>query len=195
MLAQEKEIKVIGQLFFHYGVKSLSMDGIAQELRISKKSLYEKYGKKEDLVEVTINNFVDNQKKQLHKIRFESVGPIQELLTLSKHVSEKLSMVPQPLIWDLKKYYNKSWQILYDFYYKFLFHMVKTNIEHGIKEGVYQQSIKSDFTAALFLGTLRMLIREEVFVPHFSSDSADAYMKLLLMGMTTQEGLEVFENV
>lgn len=194
MVNQEQIVKRVEKLFFRYGIKSLTMDEIAFQLGISKKSLYDVVCKKDELVELVTINFVTEQKATIEKISLQSTGRVQELLAIAGYVTEMLSMVSESMFYDLKKSYSESWQMLFDFYYKFLFNKVKTNIEYGVKEGVYRESIKADFVAGMFLGTLRMLFRKEVSMHKFSSDSINLYLELLLTGMASKKGLQVFKK-
>lgn len=191
---QDKEyiIESAQKQFFCYGIKSLSMDEIANHLGISKKTLYEVVGNKENLVELVIDDFVAQQKAAVNKINLHSKGQVQELIALTEYVFGLSKQVSDSMTYDLKKYYPKSWQRLFGFYNNFLFDKVKNNFERGAKAGLYHDSINPDFIAGLFLGTLRMLLRKETFTPALSSDYP--YLKLLLTGMASKKGLQAFRK-
>lgn len=180
--------------FFRYGIKSLGMDEIANQLGISKKTLYEIVGNKENLIELVTEDFIAEQKAVVEKINLHSKGQVQELMALMEYVLDLSKKVSDSMTYDLKKYYPKNWQRFVGFYNGFLFNKVKTNIERGTKAGVYHDSINPDFIAGLFLGTLRMQLRKETFTPALSSDLVNPYLELLLTGMASKKGLQVFRK-
>ena len=95
-------IKRVQEQFFRFGIKSLSMDEIAHQLGISKKTLYEMVSNKESLVELVITAFFEEQRSAIEGICRQATSPIQELFDLTRHISGVSGRLSESMMHDLK---------------------------------------------------------------------------------------------
>ena len=90
----EKHRIILGQvtiLFMQYGIKSLTMDDIARHLGMSKKTLYQSFSDKAELVIKGIQSYMDEENKALCSIQEKSENAIEEMFLISQHVSQHLA--------------------------------------------------------------------------------------------------------
>ena len=98
------------QLFFRYGVKSITMDEIATHLGISKKTIYQFYKDKKELVLKVIENRLFHQEKEIAEIATKASDSIQEIILTSEWLQEFFKNLNPYLMMEIQKYYPKAYQ-------------------------------------------------------------------------------------
>ena len=78
------------ELFLNQGFKSITMDDIAQEMSISKKTIYSHFNNKEAIVKATANYLFTNICEGIDHICIRQKNPIVELYDIKKYVLEHL---------------------------------------------------------------------------------------------------------
>ena len=95
-------------LFHKYGIRSVSMDDIARELTISKKTIYQYFKDKDDLVSTVTKKQMDMERREIEEIEKSSVDAIDELAKMSVCVRKNLKEINPSLLFDLQKYHRKA---------------------------------------------------------------------------------------
>ena len=186
-------IKRVQEQFFRFGIKSLSMDEIAHQLGISKKTLYEMVSNKESLVELVITAFFEEQRSAIEGICRQATSPIQELFDLTRHISGVSGRLSESMMHDLKKYFPENHHRLLVFCDGFLFDKVRSNIERGIEAGEYRASLQPEFAAKLYLASLSSIMKKEYPFGN-SHDVLDLFLDMHLKGMTSTKGSKIYEK-
>ena len=94
---EDKTQKILEQatiLFMQYGIKSLTMDDIARHLGMSKKTLYQSFSDKADLVIKVIQAYMNDEVTAICSIQEKSENAIEEMFLISQHVSKHLQSMP-----------------------------------------------------------------------------------------------------
>ena len=107
-------IEKISLLYQKYGIKSVTMDDVATELGISKKTLYQYFDDKAGLVKDIIHHYVNYQNKAFEEISDKNLNSIELIFEISKFVSKLLKEMNPSITFDLKKYYPEAWKLLID---------------------------------------------------------------------------------
>ena len=81
---KDKIIEGAEKLFFQYGVRSVSMDDVARELSMSKKTLYQYFTNKEELVTEVARTHLISEKEQFQNIAQSAQNALEELFSISK---------------------------------------------------------------------------------------------------------------
>lgn len=145
-------IEKIQELLLKYGIRSLSMDDIARELGISKKTLYQHFRDKKDLVMQVVMHGVEVQSCKFKEIITQNkLNAIDVLFFVSKHIAENHKNMNQNVHFDLQKYYPESWQILLEHNKKHIYGKICQNMEQGIQEGLYLDDFKINVIAKLYV--------------------------------------------
>lgn len=145
-------IKKIEELLLKYGIRSLSMDDIARELGISKKTLYQHFKDKKDLVMQVVMHGVEAQSCKFKEIVTQNkLNAIDVLFFVSKHIAENHKSMNQNIHFDLQKYYPESWQILLEHNKKHIYGKICQNMEQGIQEGLYLDDFRINVIAKLYV--------------------------------------------
>jgi TetR/AcrR family transcriptional regulator, cholesterol catabolism regulator len=158
MEIQDKILKKSLELFFKYGIKRVTMDEIAKELGVSKKTIYQFYKEKDDLVLQMVN--VEMRK---HEIEFDEIvkkaqDPIHEIMLISQMMSEMMQNINPIFFLDLQKNYPEAFTQFQKFKEECAFKDILRNVKKGKEIGVYRADINEEFTARHRLAQIDMLM-------------------------------------
>ncbi len=148
------------QLFFRYGVKSITMDEIATHLGISKKTIYQFYKDKKELVYKVVEARITKQKSEMDQITVEAADPVQEILMTSNWLKEMFQSMNPFLLLEVQKYYPRAYGVFLSHRDKCIFSNIFNNIKKGVDLGLYRPAIDVDTIARL-----RMVCIDAAFNP------------------------------
>ena len=183
-------------LFLRYGIKSVSMDDIARELGISKKTLYQAVENKKDLLMQVIQAHVAAELEEMNTIQDEATDAIDEMLRVTQYVLPTLRQMSPTVIYDLQKYYQEVWQLIEGYHNEHIFNMIKTNVERGISEGIYRDDFNADIVAKLYVGKTVLVIDEDLFpLKNYNKENLfKEYIKYHIRGIASAKGLKLLEK-
>lgn len=189
-------LEKVRELFFKYGVRSISMDDIGRKLGISKKRLYELFKGKSNLVEKLLYLERKNFEIIFDTHNFEGVNAIDILLTVSKELGGKFRDVSPSMTYDMKKYYPVIYQHHLEERIEFIFGKIKINLEKGINQGIYRDDLSIELVARLYMRRLMDLHDPEVFpADKFSFQTLfDVMFDNFIRGIAKPNGIEYYEK-
>ena len=192
---QQRIIDTAESMFFRFGIRSVTMDDIAKELGISKKTIYHYFADKDDLVEKVTSHSLANEMCKTQNIYENSQNPIEEMINSTKMMREMLQNVNAVLFYDMKKYHPQSWAKYVEFKNGFL-EIVKRNLLNGITEKLYRPDINVEILAKLRVEVVDLAFNIEYFPPsqynllNVQLESIDHFIR----GIVTTKGLEIYEK-
>lgn len=186
----------VRELFFKYGVRSVSMDDICRDLGISKKKLYQLFSSKNELVEKLLELERQNFEIIFDTHSFEGVNAIDILLTVSLELGERFRDISPSMTFDLKKYYPDIYHNHIDERINFIFKKIQINLEKGINQGVYRDDLSVELVARLYIRRLIDLHNPEFFpADKFSFNTLfDAMFDNFIRGIANPKGIEYYEK-
>jgi len=195
----EKRLEILeraSSVYMKYGVKSVTMDDLSRELAMSKKTIYKYFDDKNDLVKSIIEMKVEMDTAVCINCSQQSENAIEDLINVSKFVVEHVGNVNPTVFYDLRKYYKDAWQILEDHKWEFVLSMIKTNIERGIKEGIYRDNMNVDVIARLYVASTDNIMNSEIFPwPDFKFQEVFTEMiRLHIKGMANEKGIKYLKQ-
>jgi TetR/AcrR family transcriptional regulator, cholesterol catabolism regulator len=184
-------------LFFKYGIKSVTMDDIARELTISKKTLYQFFENKTDILQSIAHANKARDIEMIGKITVASKDAIDEMLHIAKYVTHELSQITsQTALYDMQKYYPEIWIQYMEFQQEFIYEQIKKNVTRGIEEGYYRPNIDADIIAKLYVSKTDCVIDEDMF-PSKKYDKVKLFKEYFtyhIHGIATTKGLKLLEK-
>ena len=181
------------QLVLQYGVRSVSMDDIAAHLGMSKKTIYQYYTDKDELVEGIVAAVINDNEQCCNKDRDGAENAVHEIILAMDMVADMFATMNPSLLFDLKKYHPKSFAIVQAHKSDYIFKVMRQNLQRGIKEKLYRSEIDID-TMALF----RVESMFIPFNPDFHKKVAASLLKIelqiimhYLYGLVTPKGYEM----
>ena len=182
------------ELFMRYGVRSITMDEIAKHLSISKKTLYQYFADKDDIVaSVTALHLNREREEHMEGIR-GARNALEELVNLSLCLKENLRGMNPSLLFDLQKYHHRAWQIWIEFKNVFIRNTMIDNMKRGIEEGLYRPEINPEILAVVRLESVQLGFDEQLF-PRDRYDLATVQLNILehfIHGLLTDKGKKLF---
>lgn len=196
---EEKAQKILAQvslLFMQYGIKSLTMDDIARHLGISKKTLYQSFSDKSDLVLQGIQSHMDLEGEALEKIHVESINAIDEMFLMSQHVSGHLQQMHPSILFDMQKYYPAAFEKFEEYKLKIVMSCLARNMEDGIAQGLYRKNLNIPIVAGLYVGRIDLLFDQKLF-PASKYSPKDVYFEAIryhIRGIASEKGMEYLRD-
>jgi len=190
MEAKDRILKGAEELFFKYGIKSITMDDIAKHLAISKKTIYQFYADKNELLEMLMKN-----RTKLNQAEFEEIGKnaenvIEEVFAMMKHMGIMFSQINPNFFYDLQKYHPNTWKVFKQFKEECIEKMVEDSVKRGIKQGLVRADINTKIIARLRMEEIEMGFNPQIFPPDKFKimDVQLALMEHFLHGICTLKG-------
>lgn len=196
MLTKETLLKSAKDLFYKYGVKSVSMDDLARLLGISKKTIYTFIENKKELVRCVISLFIDEEKKAIEEINKTSENAVDEMTSIARYVLKSLESVKPTLSYDLKKYHPDSWKMIEQDHFEHIRKTIKKNIERGIEEGYYRDTVDPHLYSLFYIGLSRSMVHPDAVAgQHYKL--SEVYENIIiyhLHGIMNTKGKKAFDN-
>ncbi len=177
-------------LFFRNGIKSITMDDIAAQQGISKKTIYQYYKDKNDLVAALTKNQMECQHQDMCTIREESSNAVQELLESMKYMGQIFTNINTAMFYDLRKHHPLAWAQFRSFKEKELAGFIEENLRKGMKQGLYRKNLKIRILARLRLEEIELAFDPVAFPPEQFNilDVQLTIMEHFLQGVVTLKG-------
>jgi AcrR family transcriptional regulator len=138
------------ELFLTIGFKSVTMDHIANAMGISKKTIYNFFEHKTDLVKSVSNYMFTSITKGITEIKKTSEDPISELYDINLFLIKYLKKESTSPLYQLEKYYPLIHKNINSKQFDFITKSTKESLENGIKLGLFRHDIKIDFISRLY---------------------------------------------
>lgn len=192
----EEIILKVAQLYMKYGIRSVTMDDVARELGISKKTLYLHFKDKDELVQKVVENYTAQMFKEVEKSQEGKGNAIENLLYMSRSLSMMLKQVNTSVTYDLQKYYPQIWSKIVLSRRDHIFLQVKENMLQGIKEGLYRNDLDVEILAYLYLFRIEnSQLFELMEEKNFSfEDIFKAVFIYHIRGIANKKGIEFLEK-
>jgi TetR/AcrR family transcriptional regulator, cholesterol catabolism regulator len=196
MEAKERILVKSHELFNRYGIRSVSMDDIAAHLGMSKKTLYQYYTDKDDLVNAVFDTVLITNKSQCSDCIRKGENAIHEVFLSFDMVEEMLKNMNPSVMFDMQKYHPSAFKKFDDFRNGFLYKVIKANLERGIREELYRQDIDTEVLSRYRLHSVLLSFSQEVF-PSNKTNLAYIEQQLLesfLYGLATPKGQKLIQK-
>jgi AcrR family transcriptional regulator len=193
MEVQERIREKADQLFRRYGIRSVTMDDIATELGISKKTIYQYYADKDCLVDAVAIDEIGFSQQSCMKDMAESANAIEEIFRVMEFVEVMFRNMNPSMIHDLEKYHPAGYKRFLEHKNKFLFDMIKRNLERGIKEELFRSEINIEIMTRFRLESMMIAFNAELF-PSSKFNLAELQQEIIehfLYGLATLKGYKL----
>jgi AcrR family transcriptional regulator len=193
---KEQIIMQVFELFMRYGIKSMSMDDIAIHMGMSKKTLYQYFASKDDLVNAVLEKHLEMDQCKVKSLISSKNNAIDDLMHIATTVNDTLKQINPSIHYDLEKYHPQAWKKFGDYKRNFIQENIKQNILKGIKEELYRSDINVDIVAALYVSKADIVFDASVFPPDKYAFN-QVYLEMMkqhIRGIATSKGLKYFEK-
>ncbi|MDP1622916.1 MAG: TetR/AcrR family transcriptional regulator [Bacteroidales bacterium] len=189
-------LEQVGKLYHRYGIKSVTMDDVAKQLGISKKTIYEFFSDKEDLVKQVLLFEHDHYCGFLNAIEDKQANAVEELFEVYKMMNAMLIEFNPSMEYDIRKYYPNLFLKIREIRRKRMYDSVYNNLNQGKKEGLYRKELNSKTIAKLHVSRTESLLDSDMFTQE-ELTSLDIFHEIFLYhlhGILSHKGRTFFEN-
>ena len=177
-------------LFMRNGIKSVSMDDIAADMAMSKKTLYKWFENKDQIVQAGMSKHLDGTQCECTNMIKTATSAIDELFRMMEWTKQQFSNVHPSIFYDLQKFHPGTWQLWLAHKNEFILAQIIQNLRRGIAEGLFRADLDVDVLARLRLSQIELLFDSDVFPPRqFGNERvSQALLEHFMLGVATLKG-------
>jgi TetR/AcrR family transcriptional regulator, cholesterol catabolism regulator len=151
------------ELFFKYGIKAITMDDIAKHLAISKKTIYQYYKEKEEIINTLMNEKIKEDEKKFSKIHSDSTNVIQEVFAIMRCLSEDVGKINPVIFYELQKFYPEAWKKFTHFKENFIRKQVEESLKRGQEQGYVRKDVNTGILSRMRMEQIQLGFNTQVF--------------------------------
>ncbi len=136
------------------------MDDIAKHLGISKKTIYQHFSDKDELVTLLIKEKMAKQDCLIQDAYDQAEDAIEEIFLMIGSMHNVLNSIDPKLFYDLQKYHTQAWLYFKDFRDTTIYKTINNNLKRGVKEGLYRPDINIDILTQLRLDQTDLIFHQ-----------------------------------
>lgn len=183
-------------MFMRYGIRSVSMDDIAAQLGMSKKTLYQFYTDKEELVDAVLSAVLDDNRTRCLADRQQAENAIHEVFQAFDMMHEMFTNMNPSIVFDLEKYHPDVSKKLQHHKQVFMYQVIKQNLERGIKEELYRAEINVDVLTRFRIESMMLAFNSDIFPSNRTQlvNIQEEILEHFLYGLSTAKGHKLIQK-
>lgn len=196
MEVKERILIKAADLFCRYGIRTITMDEIASQLGISKKTIYQFFTDKDDMVSAVIEQEIQRNEMECGNFREAATDAVHQIFLALESLEEMLKYTNPLMLYDLEKHHPASFQKLREYKYRFLYQVILENLEWGVGTDLYRPDIDKDIVAKARIEAAFLVFNPDVF-PHSRYRISEVNFELAMLflhGVATDKGKQLIES-
>ena len=195
-IMREKIIHKSAELFLNFGFKSVTMDDIANEMGISKKTIYVHFPNKTKLVETVTYTLFETICDGIDGICEASNNPIEELYDIKMYVMNHLKNEKSSPQYQLKKYYPQIFDGLRIKQFEKMHVSVQESLQKGIDTKLFRSNIDVEFISRMYFNGMTGVKDDAIFPKDkFSMEYLmESYLEYHLRAIVTEKGFKILNQ-
>ena len=183
-------------IFLRHGIKSVSMDDIAADLAMSKKTLYKTFTNKDEIVLGVVTTHLTQAQGECTRVASTAADAVQEMLNISAWADQQFSNIHPSIFYDLKKYHPAAWALFSAHKNAFILDQITQNLRRGMAEGLFRADLDVDVLARLNLAQIELAFDPELYPPtQFAPIRVNkVFDEHFLLGVATLKGHRLFNQ-
>lgn len=184
MLVYDRIVSKSTEMFYKYGVSLVTTDSISFSAGISKRTFYQHFESKEQLIERIVTNEIESAQEKLSSLSSRDLNPVFEAISFCELDLSYTRLHSINFLRDIKRNYPDVWAFYEKFKTNDLQCFLQTNIRNGILQKYYWSDLNEDLTVNLWM---------ELNQLHYSYNGADAAIrKHFVRGLLNPKGIAEF---
>lgn len=197
MSLHDRIIEEATKQFFRFGVRNVTMDGIAGELGISKRTVYENFKDKTELIHACLKNLSQQEARRNQEVMDTSENVIDAIFTFMREGIKIMNSISPAFFRDMKKYYKNTWEPFSKANAENTYKLTRQLLEKGITEELFRKDINIAIISKLFYEQMNLIADEKIF-PHEEYNHPEVFQNLViyfLRGISTGKGIEKIDKI
>ena len=196
MEALTKILSAAVELFTQYGFKTITMDDIARRAGISKKTLYQHFANKDEVVKETVIWYKNHIDSQCRALMSDTENAIEAMVRIKSMMDQSYKQTNPMAIMELQRYYPEGYQAFRESLISQDVEAMKENINQGIAEGLYRDNLDVDLIAKFHIESALLLMQPNLMVNDREDLKAVNHeiTELFLHGIMTPKGEKLYHK-
>jgi len=184
-------------LFFHYGIRNITMDAIAEKLGISKRTIYETFKDKNELLISCFEEYSKERYKVNEEIIKNSQNVLAAICSFIQSGAVAVDLLNPSFFSDMRKHYNDIWVLASKQQNEKNYNLAFRLLRKGINEGIFRKDINIDIVVKLILEQMKFLVDNEIF-PKDKYSRSEVFKNMVInfiRGIATNKGIELIDSL
>jgi len=195
MTQKERIVEQAMQMFVRQGIKSVRMDDIAHSLGVSKRTLYELFGDKEELLTLSVVRYFESRRQRNSEIAAKAANVLEALFIVLNEILDS-SAAADRLLGNLKKFYPTVYEKVMQEGRESNYLCFREMLEKGIAEGLFVSDFNLDLSIAMLYYTATGMISHSKEIVPAGMTEREAFVQIVsnfFRGISTARGLELMD--
>lgn len=192
---KEKIIELGAEKFFKEGFQKITMDEMAAELHMSKKTIYKFFPSKDDLVQAVVKYFMNYMKSKIVPVLSGDKNAIEKLEGLMNILATTSQRISTKMIDDMRRHFPVQWNEIDKFRTEMMFGNVTKVIDQGKKEGLFL-NYPTEIIMMVFVSAMRSVVSPEFIINNNFSmkEAVVSAFRIMIGGIVTEKGKKILEK-
>ncbi len=180
-----------------YGIKSLTMDDIARELGMSKKTLYAHVENKNDLVYQSMQWHIEREECDFKEIANKASNAVEEMMNIITNAAEHIKSLNTNIIFELQKFFPETYELFNKFREDHIRKAILSNLQRGVEEGYYREDMDVEVVSKIYVSNTFILFDQNLFPSkkHQFIELYREFMNYHLHGIVSSKGLKYIQKI
>jgi AcrR family transcriptional regulator len=149
--------------FRQYGFKNVTMDDIARNIGVSKKTLYEQFKDKDELVLETVKYMLAKNQEEIENAFKSAKNAVEQIIAILFIMERMVRGMNLVCYVDLTRHYPAAYKYLQEHKESFLFQCISENLRQGIHEGLYRADIDVEIISRFRMESALIVFQNNIF--------------------------------
>ena len=180
--------------FVREGFLGITVEELACDLGMSKKTFYRVFRSKEDLVEQAARTMLENVAERVHAIVAGEGNFIDKILSLMSLLASVYPLIESPMVRELQRHLPHIWRLIDDFRGRQITENFSILVRQGLEEGFVMPDVNVRLFALVLVSAVQGIVRpSRLLEESFSArDAMEGILDTLFLGIMTPRGREAF---
>lgn len=165
METKERILVKAHELFMRYGIRSVSMDDIATNLGMSKKTIYQFFADKDELVDAIMDVEIVKMQNDCLSCGIRARDAVDEIFLTMEQILEQFSQMNPMVLYDMEKFHHRAYQKIMKHKHDFILKIISNNLERGKAEGLYRPELNVEIMARFRLESMMLAFNIDLYPP------------------------------
>ncbi len=196
MTARERLIDRAASMFLRSGIRTVTMDDIARETGVSKRTIYENFENKDALLSECLLHVDNIYLKESEELTKNADSTIFEVLGMMKVTVKALNIINPLFFSDLRRYHFSVWNSAMEINQERQRSKIFTILKKGVNQGLFRKQIHVEVVGKLLIEQLRIISNEDIF-PELKYPPVLVFENVVVnffRGISTQKGVAIIDK-
>ncbi len=192
---REKIIELGEEKFFREGFYKTTMDNVAAELKMSKKTIYKFFPSKEDLIMAIVKYFMNSMKSKIVPVLNSNKNAIEKLEELMKILAKTTVRINPQTLDEMRRHFPHLWNEIDKFRTDMMFGNITKVIDQGKAEGLFLE-YPTPIVMNMLVASVRSVVNPKFILNNNFSflEAAFTAFKIMIGGILTEKGKKIFNK-